>query len=158
MAEMLAAEGCIVCVHGRDAPRANEVAKAIGAAGVALGDLSTPEGAEAAADAAFAVLGGVDILINNAGGSTRGSSSQSWLAVEEVDWIDTYQSNAMAAVRMIRRFVPGMKEAGWGRIIQITSAVQITSLDYSPPMCSSPAIPRERRARSASTSRAFALP
>jgi NAD(P)-dependent dehydrogenase (short-subunit alcohol dehydrogenase family) len=34
----------------------------------------------------------------------------------------TFEQNVGAAVRLIRRFVPGMKERGWGRVINIASA------------------------------------
>ena len=60
IARMLAAEGCAVFVHGRDAEKIKRVASAIGAAGVAVGDLSTDEGARAVA----AAVKSVDILVN----------------------------------------------------------------------------------------------
>jgi 3-oxoacyl-[acyl-carrier protein] reductase len=63
IAEMLAAEGVSVVVHGRDVERAEAVAAGIrtggGDAVVAIGDLATDAGADAAGD--------VDILVNNAG-------------------------------------------------------------------------------------------
>ena len=88
-----------------------------------MGDLSTDAGADAVAAAAKAAAsGGIDILINNAGGGGE-TARQGWLNVLEVDWDATYQVNTIAAVRMIRRLVPGMAEAGWGRIIEIGSAI-----------------------------------
>ncbi|WP_206797229.1 SDR family NAD(P)-dependent oxidoreductase [Amycolatopsis sp. MtRt-6] len=63
IARLPAAEGAAVVVHGRDAARTEKVAASIGAAGVALGDLSTDAGADAVAEAA----GDVDILVTNAG-------------------------------------------------------------------------------------------
>jgi NAD(P)-dependent dehydrogenase (short-subunit alcohol dehydrogenase family) len=137
VARMLAAEGCRVVVHGRDAARAEAVARAIGAAGVALGDLSTDAGADAAAAMVKGLLGGVDILVNNAGGGTRdpgglSSTATDWLDVDIATWVRTYEGNTVAAARMIHHFVPGMKAAGWGRVIQIASAVGVQPNTFGP--------------------------
>src|SRR5262249_27508348 len=77
IARMLAQEGCAVVVHGRNRERAEKVAADINAVGVAIGELSTDEGAAAVHAHARAALGGsVEILINNAGGSSTGSGSR----------------------------------------------------------------------------------
>jgi 3-oxoacyl-[acyl-carrier protein] reductase len=126
IARMLAAEGARVVVHGRNAERAGKVAADIGAAGIALGDLSTDEGADATAEAALKALGGpVEILINNAGGGFEGSTTKGVLDVTLHHWLGGYQSNMLSAVRMVDRLVGGMKEGGFGRIIQISSAVGV---------------------------------
>ncbi len=127
IARMLAAEGCAVFVNCRDAARAEAVAREIGAAGVAIGDVSTDIGADAIKNA----VADVDVLVNNAGGSD-GTSAKSWLDVDEAEWIATYQRNAVAAARMIRRFVPGMKQRGWGRVIQIASAAATQPIPFGP--------------------------
>ncbi|MFC3175421.1 SDR family NAD(P)-dependent oxidoreductase [Novosphingobium bradum] len=130
IARLLAGEGARVIVHGRNQRRAEEVAARIGAAGIALGDLSTDEGADATCEAALAALGGhVEILVNNAGGGWTdpdtgiASTTQAFLDVTMKHWVATYQSNTLSAVRLIQRLVPAMQEAGFGRIIQISSAV-----------------------------------
>lgn len=127
VARMLAAEGCAVVVHGRDRARTAAVAAEIGAAASAIGDLSTDAGADAVAAAA----GDVDILVNNAGGAA-GTSALPWVEVEEVAWIATYQSNVIAAARMIRRLLPAMKANGWGRVINIASAAGTQPLAFGP--------------------------
>jgi NAD(P)-dependent dehydrogenase (short-subunit alcohol dehydrogenase family) len=130
---MLAEEGCRVVVHGRDRERAEAVAGEIGAAGVALGDLATDEGADATIEAAAAALGGpVEILVNNAGGGTGNSTSQAFMEVSLDHWIATYQSNTLAAMRMIERTVQAMSEAGFGRIVQISSAVGVQPNNLGP--------------------------
>lgn len=125
IARVLAAEGAVVAVHGRDAKRTHEVAKEIiragGKAVVILGDLTTEEGTTHVADAALAELGGIDILVNNAGGKTV-AGNPPWFDVGWSDWLGTYEMNVGAAVRLIHQLVPGMKERGWGRVIQIGSA------------------------------------
>jgi len=125
IARVLAAEGATVAVHGRDAGRTRQVADELIAAGgravAILGDLATEEGSSHVADAALAELGGVDVLINNAGGKTV-AGNPPWFDVPWAEWIGTYEMNVGAAVRLIHRLVPGMKARGWGRVIQIASA------------------------------------
>lgn len=127
IARMLAAEGCIVIVHGRDAAKARAVADDIGAASVAIGDLSTNEGADAVA----AVAGEIDILVNNAGGAV-GTSAMHWTQVDEAGWEGTYQLNVIAAARMIRRLLPAMQAKGWGRIINVASAAATQPIAFGP--------------------------
>lgn len=124
IARMLAAEGVRVIVHGRNRERAEAVAREIDAAGVALGDLKTDRAAEEIERTVRDALGGIDILVNNSGGSEGGGASD-WLASDEKQWAITHEANAIAAMRMVRRFVPDMRQAGWGRVIQIASAAGV---------------------------------
>jgi len=125
IARVLAAEGAVVAVHGRDATRAAAVAAEVRSAGgnavVVLGDLASEEGTSSVADAVDAALGGIDVLVNNAGGKTS-PGNPAWFEIPWTDWVGTYEQNIGAAVRLIHRFVPGMCERGWGRVIQIGSA------------------------------------
>jgi NAD(P)-dependent dehydrogenase (short-subunit alcohol dehydrogenase family) len=118
MAEMLAAEGVIVIVHGRHAARADEVADSIRQAGgqveVAMGDLAQEGGVDAVAAAAVAT-GPVDILVNNAGEYAH----RSWMDASPEDWLQTYRINVVASVQLVQRLVPPMRQRGWGRVIQI---------------------------------------
>lgn len=118
IATALAAEGAEVVVHGRDRARTESVAGAIETAGggavVAVGDLATDAGADAVAGAALAA-GPIDILVNNAGAYPH----RSWRDATADDWRQTYEVNVISGVRMIQRVVPGMRERGWGRVIQI---------------------------------------
>ena len=131
IARMLAAEGCAVVVHGRDAARAEAVARSIrdagGEADCAIGDLA----GDAGADAVAARAGAIDILVNNAGGAA-GTSAQSWAQVELAAWIETYQGNVGPAARMIQRLLPGMRQRGWGRIINIASAAATQPIAFGP--------------------------
>ncbi|MBE1494136.1 NAD(P)-dependent dehydrogenase (short-subunit alcohol dehydrogenase family) [Amycolatopsis lexingtonensis] len=111
IALLLAQEGADVVVHGRDEVRTRAVAEKIGAKEVAIGDLVTEEGADAVAAAA----GEVDVLVNNAGAYDH----LGWEDSTPEVWLRTYDVNVVSGVRMIRRFVPGMRARGWGRVIQI---------------------------------------
>ena len=126
IAQMLAKEGCSVVVHGRNRERAEEAAQQSGAAGVALGDIGSDEGAAAVHEQARGALGGsIEILINNAGGSEGDSSTRGPLDVTIDEWIEQYQGNTLGAVRLAQHVLPDMLAAGWGRIINISSAVAL---------------------------------
>jgi len=134
IAKTLAAEGATVVIHGRDGERCARVAAEIAQSGgqvlVALADLATESGCAEVGDTVMKALGGIDILVNNAGGRASshrtdgkaGPMSPAWLDTPWTDWLWTFEQNVGAAVRLIQRFVPGMKERKWGRVIQIASA------------------------------------
>jgi NAD(P)-dependent dehydrogenase (short-subunit alcohol dehydrogenase family) len=82
-------------------------------------DISTPDGVEKVVKEVFARLGGVDILINNVGGSSAPSGGV--LASSDEDWQQTFNANLFAAVRLDRAFLPQMLEHGSGVIIHISS-------------------------------------
>ncbi|MFI9379548.1 SDR family NAD(P)-dependent oxidoreductase [Kutzneria sp. NPDC052558] len=115
IATRLAAEGASVVVHGRDHARTVAVAKTIDAAYV-LGDLGTDRGADEVYSAVQDEP--VDILVNNVGAYDM---TAGWTTTSAQDWADLYNVNVLTAVRMIQRLVPGMRERGWGRVIQISS-------------------------------------
>ena len=124
IARELAAEGAAVVVHGRDQARAEAVAAGIrekgGAAAVALGAISDDAGADAVADAALAALGGIDILVNCAGGVVR-SDNPEWTDVSSEDWLQSFSLNVVSVVRLAKRLTPGMIARGWGRIVNVSS-------------------------------------
>jgi NAD(P)-dependent dehydrogenase (short-subunit alcohol dehydrogenase family) len=76
------------------------------------------------------VIDHIDILVNNAGGRASshrrdgqaGPPNAAWLDTPWSDWLWTFEQNVGAAVRLIRRFVPGMLERNWGRVINISSS------------------------------------
>jgi NAD(P)-dependent dehydrogenase (short-subunit alcohol dehydrogenase family) len=124
IARELAAEGCNVVVHGRDRARAEAVARECEAKGVlatvALGAITDDAEADAVANAALAALGGIDILVNSAGGSVRGDNP-SWTDVTSDEWALSFSLNVISVIRLAKRLTPGMAERGWGRIINISS-------------------------------------
>lgn len=124
IARVLAREGAMVLVHGRNTERCRSVADEInrtgGRAFFAVGDLATDEGAQAVAKSGAEQLGGVDILVNNAGGY-EGNESPNWFDISPEKWVITYQQNTLSAARLIQALVPDMRERGWGRVINIST-------------------------------------
>jgi 3-oxoacyl-[acyl-carrier protein] reductase len=134
IARALAQQGVRVVVHGRNRERAERVADSIRADGgnayVALADLAQPDAAHALARGTLEVLGGIDILINNAGGADDGFKA--WLETDAAQWQATFEQNIFSSVRLIRELVPPMKAAGWGRVIQVASTVATQPLSMGP--------------------------
>ena len=80
---------------------------------------------EAAVAAFFAGLGPVDILVNNAGG-VCGQVGHPLEEVSDADWHAVVNANLLTAFHCTRAVVVGMKERGWGRIVNISSAAGLT--------------------------------
>jgi NAD(P)-dependent dehydrogenase (short-subunit alcohol dehydrogenase family) len=98
---------------------ANEIRQDGGTAHVYSCDLSDTDAIAAMADKVLDDLGGVDILINNAGRSIRRSLELSYDRIH--DYQRTMQLNYLGAVQLILKFIPGMRERGFGQIINVSS-------------------------------------
>jgi 3-oxoacyl-[acyl-carrier protein] reductase len=99
------------------------IAAALAADGITVRgvDKDTVDLTDSAAVATFfAEIGGVDILVNNAGGVV----GQVHRPIEEVtdeDWSAVVAANLTSTFLCTRAVSPGMKERGWGRIVNIAS-------------------------------------
>jgi NAD(P)-dependent dehydrogenase (short-subunit alcohol dehydrogenase family) len=82
-------------------------------------DVSTREGVDTVLRDVLHHFGGVDILVNNVGGSTAPSGGV--LALNDEDWQLALNANLLAAVRLDRGLLPGMLKQGAGVIIHISS-------------------------------------
>lgn len=114
-AEALAAEGASVFISSRDAASIEATGVAINAAGWAAGDVSREP--EALVEQARAKLGGLDILVVNAGGPPPGTFEST--PVES--WEGAFQLTLMSAVRLVKAALPDLKRSDQGRIVFITS-------------------------------------
>jgi NAD(P)-dependent dehydrogenase (short-subunit alcohol dehydrogenase family) len=98
---------------------ADEVRAGGGTAHVYPCDLTDMDAIATMADKVLADLGGVDILINNAGRSIRRSLELSYDRIH--DYQRTMQLNYLGAVQLILKFIPGMRDRGYGQIINVSS-------------------------------------
>ena len=62
-------------------------------------------------------VGTIDVLVNNAGISTRNAITR----LTDAEWERNLAVNLTGPMYAIRELVPGMKQAGWGRILNVTS-------------------------------------
>lgn len=119
-ARALAAEGVHVAICGRDRGRIDAAAEKVGDGCVPLvADVSTEAGASGFVEAASAELGGLDILVTNAGGPPPGGFAKTSFET----FRDALDLNLLSAVAMCQAAVPAMAEAGWGRIVAVTSHI-----------------------------------
>lgn len=116
-AKALAADGVNVVISGRDPDRLAAAAAALPGSHPIRADVSSVEGARALIDESVDVLGGVDILVTNAGGPPRGLARE--LTAENLGTaVDLLLQSTVA---MCTAVVDQMTEQGWGRIVGITS-------------------------------------
>jgi 3-oxoacyl-[acyl-carrier protein] reductase len=117
-ARSLAAEGVRVAICGRDRERLDRAAAAIGGDAVAVpADLTDTTEAERFVAEATERMGGLDILVTNAGGPEPGP----WGSVGLDDFRRAFELNTMSAIAMCEQAVPAMQATGWGRVVAITS-------------------------------------
>jgi NAD(P)-dependent dehydrogenase (short-subunit alcohol dehydrogenase family) len=82
-------------------------------------DIGTAEGVQRVVDLVRQEWGGLDILVNNVGGSDAPNGG--FLALSDEDWQRALNVNLLAAVRLDRAFLPGMIERKSGIVIHISS-------------------------------------
>lgn len=133
VAEGLAAEGAHIAIAARGAERveaeAARIARTFGveAIGVAA-DVGTASGVDALIAAVEAKFGAADILVNNAGTG----SNETVMEAPDDKWQSYWDLHVMAAVRLARGVVPGMKRRGGGVILHNASICAAQPLWYEP--------------------------
>ncbi|MGO8770976.1 MAG: SDR family NAD(P)-dependent oxidoreductase [Mycobacterium sp.] len=122
-AKKIAEAGGAVVLVARTQENLEKVADEIrgngGTAHVYPCDLADTDAIAAMADRVLDDLGGVDILVNNAGRSIRRSLALSYDRIH--DYQRTMQLNYLGAVQLILKFIPGMRERGYGQIVNVSS-------------------------------------
>jgi short-subunit dehydrogenase len=122
-AKKIAEAGGVVVLVARTRENLEKVGSEIegngGIAHVYPCDLTDMDAIAAMADQVLDDLGGVDILINNAGRSIRRSLKLSYDRIH--DYQRTMQLNYLGAVQLILKFIPGMRERGFGQIVNVSS-------------------------------------
>ena len=118
MAERFASSGARVALVARSKENLDEAAAAIGDAAMAFPcDITDTDQLTQLYKDVEQKFGNVDILINNAGSSRRGS----FLEVSDQDWQEDLDLKLFAAIRFGRHYMPGMMERKWGRVINVVS-------------------------------------
>lgn len=119
---LLAKEGCRVVLNSRDTEKVKAAAETIAretgaqAYGVA-GDVSDASMADMLIKSAVESLGGLDILITNAGGPPAGSFE----IFDEETWQKAVDTSLMSHVRLIRAALPHLRESEAPSVLTMTS-------------------------------------
>jgi NAD(P)-dependent dehydrogenase (short-subunit alcohol dehydrogenase family) len=118
-------------VNGDALERSVNDAREIGGDGAAMpiiADVSKPEDAERSVSEAVEGLGGLHILLNNAGISLtshdpHANRTPNFWEIEPDTWARMIAINLSGAFLMSRAAVPHLLEQGWGRIISVTTSL-----------------------------------
>ena len=126
-ARALAREGASVVINGRDPEKLSRVVRDLGTEfpgaklSMIAADLTTRHGLDSIIDA----VPEVDILVTNNAGPPP-SGLEEW---NEDALAGAFAANTVPAVQLMRAYLPGMRSRGFGRVINITSAM-VTSPKY----------------------------
>lgn len=118
----LAREGARVAICSRDASAIKDAAERItnetGSVVHALvADVASADGAQTFIEEAASVMGGLQVLVTNAGGPPAGRS----IDFDDDAWLSAFELNCLSAVRMVRAALPHVEASAWGRILMVTS-------------------------------------
>lgn len=132
VAQGLAEEGVDLILVARDGARLTAAAEQIALqhgvkARAVAADIATAAGVQSVIDA-VGEEGGVDILINNAGSG----SNETIEAAPDEKWQFYWELHVMAAVRLARGIIPGMRERGGGVVLHNASICAAQPLWYEP--------------------------
>jgi len=127
-AKWLAAHGAQVTLVGRRMEPLKAVAADIGKqAFAAAADVTDASAVEAAFGASSERFGRHDILVNNAGIARGGP----FLKQTDEDWSAIFATNLFSIVATTRLALPGMLEAGWGRVVNVASIAGLRGSPYT---------------------------
>jgi 3-oxoacyl-[acyl-carrier protein] reductase len=116
-ARRLCAEGASVLMVARDAERLEEAAEDCGAEFLAL-DVTEPDAHERIVATCAEQMGGIDVLVNNAGTSFARPLAE----LTDADWQGQWELHVMAPMRLMRAAAPRMAAAGGGTIVNVCSS------------------------------------
>lgn len=117
VAERFLGSGAKVALWDMDNALAERTASEIGAVATAV-DITDLKAVATARDATVSALGGIDILVNNAG--IAGMNTVVWEYPED-EWKRILDINLNGTFHCCRAVVPVMREAGYGRIVNVAS-------------------------------------
>lgn len=134
-AKLLAREGAKVAVIDKTSETLQQAAEEIGKHGEALAiqaDLTKLAEVKNAQHQILDRFGTVHILVHAAG--ITGATGD-FLQLSDEQWYETIDVDLMAAVRTCRAFIPAMRQAGWGRVILISSEDAVQPYPEEMPYC-----------------------
>jgi 3-oxoacyl-[acyl-carrier protein] reductase len=114
----LRAEGAEILLIGRDSDALGRAAEECGGAQWLALDVTAPDAGERTVSACQERFGRLDALVNNAGTSTTRALQD----LTDAEWQSQWEVHVMAPMRLMRAAIPVMAEAGWGRVVNVSSS------------------------------------
>lgn len=118
IARALVAEGARVAISSRSQERIEAAAADAGATPF-VHDSADLEAAPALLDSVQRRLGPLDVLVTNTGGPPMGPDP---LGFGREQWEAAYRDLVLAPMALIERAIPGMRERGFGRVVNVASS------------------------------------
>ncbi|MFT4261807.1 MAG: SDR family NAD(P)-dependent oxidoreductase [Nocardioides sp.] len=124
---LLARRGARLALSARREDRLTALAEEIGRDGghearVLTADLSLRGEAVRLADAALEVLGGIDVVINNAGTTMQ---ALTWIGADRDEAREMFETNVWSQAALVARIAPRMIEQGSGTIVNVGSMARV---------------------------------
>ena len=113
-------EGARVAICSRERERIEQVARDIGAEKGITADVSTDAGCRAFIDGAVAALGGIDVLIVNAGGPKPGKFGD----LDDAAWQKAFELTLLSAVRLTRMALPELRKTKGSIVFSTSTSVR----------------------------------
>ena len=136
-AKLLLEEGVQVAITDIDEGRLKDAARRLpGEVTYRAADLTDLSSVEAMRDYVVSNLGTPDIVVNCAGIT---GAQGAFHEIDDAGWMEALDTNLMSAVRVVRSFLPGMRESGWGRVVLIGSEDGLQPYADELPYCASKA-------------------
>lgn len=122
-AQGLAGAGCDLLICSRDEDRIQDAAERLRRESgrqvhAVAADVSRSDEVTGLVATAVERLGGLEIVVHNAGGPPAGTLHD----ISDAQWHQAFEQNLMSFVHLVRAAVPEMKRAGYGRILAIASS------------------------------------
>jgi NAD(P)-dependent dehydrogenase (short-subunit alcohol dehydrogenase family) len=115
IARELVSEGALVAICSRNEQEVSATAEAVGAEYSQAADVTDPEQVRDVVARTARALGGIDFLVNNAGGAHPGTFE----TLSDEDWAADLDVKLFSLIRCSREVLPHLRSAGGGRIINI---------------------------------------
>ncbi|HVP04634.1 MAG TPA: SDR family oxidoreductase [Dehalococcoidia bacterium] len=131
IAAALRREGCRVMLSSRDEGHLKEAAQEIRAqlggeeVPYVVCDMSSADDIKRAVPTAARAFGGLDVLVNNAGGPPTGTFAD----LDDRYWQYAIDQNLLSVVRSVREALPHLRQSGRGRIVNVTSVAVKQPID-----------------------------
>ena len=139
-ARVLLAEGVTVVITDLDQRRLDDAAARLGADEGMLfafaADVTDTASLASLHSRVAEAVGPIDILVQSAGVTgVQGLFHE----IDDAGWVDTLTVDLLGPVRLVKEFLPDLREGGWGRLVFLASEDAVQPYDYELPYCAAKA-------------------
>lgn len=126
LAQALQARGARVFITGRRQDALDAALRTLGTAAGTCADVATPAGRAATLEGALAALGGLDLLVNNAGGVRAGRLERT----AEADIEAMLGVDLLAPILLTRAALPALRASGDAMVVNVSSGIALVGAPF----------------------------